>query len=166
MFRLAGAAALFALMACSQDARLPPLQDETLPPVEQSPDWEGWGEDRTDLPPGGRIGEGDVIGVILDGDEIRAALAGTTLQGCYPNGQTFAERLAADGRFFDAADDRLLGQWSVSEDTLCFSYAEAQQAGAADSCFAVSRLDDDLHFYAPDYSTYVASTRCPMRLGE
>jgi hypothetical protein len=153
------------LAGCAQDAKLPPLDPSTLPPVEETRDWEDWGEDRTDVPPGGRIDRGQVVGEVLNAAGIRQAVSGTTLNGCYPNGERFAERLAADGVFYDASGgaSTRLGEWYVGEDdTLCFRYPDRQQP----ACFAVSRSDDGLHFYQPDFSAYVASTRCPMRLGE
>lgn len=166
---LAGLSALTALAACSQDAALPPLDPSTLPPPEETRDWEEWGEDRTDVPPGGRITRADVIGALLDDREIRRAVSSTTLNGCYPNAERFAERLDADGRFYDVSgqNPQPLGEWSVGEDeTLCFRYPERREAGEPDACFAVSRSEGGLHFYQPDFSAYVASTRCPMRLGE
>ncbi|WP_183817458.1 hypothetical protein [Parvularcula dongshanensis] len=152
--------------ACAQGARLPP-PERTYPAPEPAQDWENWGDDRTDVPPGGAIRRDQVVGTILEGEALRGEVAGVTLNGCYPSGERFSERLATNGNFYNVAEaDELLGQWSVVNDRLCFRYPERAQAGEPDACFSVSQGAGGLHFYAPDLSAYVASTRCPMRLGE
>ena len=157
-----------ALAGCSSTPSLPPADQETYPEPRQARDWEEWGENRPDQPPtrgaqgtGGANGQRvQVIGTLLSSADIRRALSGQTLRGCYPNGQTFAERLASDGRFYDAASNRELGTWYVDDEALCFRYPERAEAGEPDQCFAVSREGSDLFFYARDFSAIVAATRC------
>ena len=146
------------LAACSAAPSLPPADQERYPEPQQTRDWEEWGEDRPDTPPtrgGGTGSRVEVIGTRLSGEEIRRTLAGTTLNGCYPNGERFSERLATDGRFYDANTNEALGVWSVEDDALCFDYPQQGK-----SCFPVSREGNDLFFYARDFSGIVAATRC------
>ena len=154
----------FALAACAQDATLPPIEDETFPVPEQARDWEDWGEDRPDAPPGGR--QAAVIGQMLDGADIRRALSGQTLRGCYPNGTRFVERLDEDGRFYLIGDaEEYQGRWSVEDDRLCFDYEVGPNADQPESCFPVSRQAGELYFYASDMSAIVAATVCPSNQG-
>ena len=149
---------ILALAACNSAPSLPPADQESFPAPQETRDWEAWGEDRPDTPPTSGRGAGpvQVIGTRLSGEEIRRALTGQVLNGCYPNGERFAERLAENGRFYDANDnDRELGTWSVKNDALCFDYPQQ-----GESCFPVSREGSDLFFYAQDFSGIVAATRC------
>ena len=148
------------LCACASGANLPPPQQETYPEPQASEDWDGWGEDRPDEPP---TGYATLIGSRIGADALRRRLAGQVLEGCYPDGQTFAERLAADGKFYEASgtgNGQQLGVWGFQEDMLCFQY-EGQEA----SCFVATVADGQLHFYTPDLRRYVASTRCPFEEG-
>ena len=153
------AAGALALAACSSAPSLPPADQETYPEPQQTQDWEAWGEDRPDTPPTSGRGNGQpvqIIGTRLSGEEIRRALSGRVLNGCYGNGERFAERLSENGRFYDVNDnDRELGTWSVKNDALCFDYPQQ-----GESCFPVSREGNDLFFYAQDFSGIVAATRC------
>ena len=150
------ALAALTLAACSSDPSLPPADQERYPAPQEARDWEDWGDDRPDQPPtSGRGGPVEIVGTRLSGEEIRRALSGQTLNGCYPNGERFAERLATDGRFYDAQNGQELGTWSVRDDALCFDYPQQ-----GESCFPVSREGRDLFFYARDLSGLVATTRC------
>ena len=160
---LAAMPAALLLAACGSTPSLPDPDPESYPEPEKTEDWEDWGEDRTDTPPTAGGQRAPVIGERLSSDQIRRTLSGQTLRGCYPNGENFAERLAADGKFYDAADGgTLLGEWYVDDESLCFRYPERREAGQPDSCFAVTTKDGQLHFYTQDFTGYVASTRCPM----
>lgn len=150
------------LAACSQTPRLPAPGPAGYPAPEPVEDWEDWGDQRSDVPPGGRIDEGAVIGTLLSGEEIRSAVRGETLDGCFPNESTFTEYLAPNGNFYVAdAGDEPAGRWGVKDEALCFDYPN----DAADSCFRVSRSAGGLHFYNAELTAYLASTRCPMRFG-
>ena len=161
MYRAAVATALtgcLALAACSSAPSLPPADQERYPAPQETPDWEAWGENRPDQPPTSGRGTGgpvQVIGTRLSGEDIRRTLSGQTLNGCYPNGERFSERLDQDGRFYDAQNGQQLGTWSVKSDALCFDYPQQ-----GESCFPVSREGNDLFFYAQDFSGIVAATRC------
>ena len=153
---------IMTLAACSSAPSLPPADQESFPEPQASRDWEDWGENRSDAPPtrGGTGQRVQVIGTLLSDAEIRRALSGQTLRGCYPNGETFAERLARDGRFYDAETNQELGTWYVEDEALCFRYPDRAQQGQPDQCFPVSREGNDLFFYTRDFSGIVAATRC------
>ena len=154
------------LAACAQDAVLPPVDSEEFPEPEETRDWEDWGENRSDTPPTRGGGKVDVIGTRLSGEDIRRALSGQTLRGCYPNGERFVERLADDGRFYLIGDtEEYQGRWSVEDDALCFDYEVGPNADAPKSCFPVSRNQGELYFYAADFSGIVAATVCPSNQG-
>ena len=149
------------LAACNSAPSLPPADQETYPTPQETRDWEEWGEDRPDTPPTGGGQRATLRGERLNDAGIRRALSGQTLRGCYPNGQRFAERLANDGKFYDAANgDTLLGDWYVRNDTLCFRYPDRARAGEPDGCFAVSREGGELYFYTADLTGLVAATTC------
>lgn len=156
---------LFAVAACAQDATLPPVASEDFPEPEATRDWEDWGDQRADAPPGSAGGQrAEIVGDLLGNDDIRRALSGQTLRGCYPNGERFVERLADDGRFYlVGATEEYQGQWSVDEERLCFDYEVGEQADGPPLCFPVSRQDGELYFYAQDFSGIVAATVCPSR---
>ena len=163
-FLLSTAALL--VSACAQDAVLPPVDSEQFPEPEVTEDWDEWGEDRPDQPPT-RGGQAQVIGTMLSGGEIRDALSGQTLRGCYPNGERFVERLASDGRFYLVGDrEAYQGRWSVEQDRLCFDYEVGENADAPETCFPVSRERGELYFYATDMSAIVAATVCPSYPGQ
>ena len=148
---------------CAQDASLPPIEDEQFPEPEQAKDWEDWGEDRAGGTPTRRA---EIIGTLLGNADIRRALSGQTLRGCYPNGERFVERLASDGKFYVVGDtEEYQGRWSVDEERLCFDYEVGAQADAPPSCFPVSRKSGELYFYADDFSGIVAATVCPSQQG-
>lgn len=167
MHRLLLTGTAILLVACSQNAVLPPVDQEQFPEPEQARDWEDWGEDRSDAPPTRGAGKVDVIGARLSGDDIRRALSGQVLRGCYPNGQRFVERLDADGKFYLIGDsEEYQGEWTVEDETLCFDYEVGENADAPKSCFPVSRDKGELYFYANDFSGIVAATVCPSSQGQ
>jgi hypothetical protein len=79
-----------------------------------------------------------------DGD-IRAAFAGTTIEGIYANGETFLESYMANGRIdYVEARRKLAGQWSVVNAQFCTIYDVSPTGG----CFRVARLGDNcFEFY-------------------
>jgi hypothetical protein len=81
---------------------------------------------------------------MADGD-IRAAFAGTTIEGVYATGLTFVESYAANGRIDYAETGRkLAGQWSVVNAQFCTIYDVSPTGG----CFRVTRLGDNcFEFY-------------------
>lgn len=159
--------AAFLLASCAQDAMLPPVDSEEFPEPEETRDWEDWGENRPDQPPTRGGGQAQVIGEMLDTGEIRAALSGQTLRGCYPDGTRFVERLASDGRFYLLGEtEEYQGRWSAENDRLCFDYEVGENADGAPLCFPVSRERGELYFYAQDMSGIVAATVCPSNQGQ
>ena len=155
------AAAVILVAGCAQDATLPPVSAEEFPEPEATKDWEDWGEDRQDRAPTRRA---EIVGDLLGNDDIRRALSGQTLRGCYPDGTRFVERLADDGRFYLVGDtEAYQGRWSVDEERLCFDYEVGPQADGPPVCFPVSRQGGELYFYAEDFSRIVAATICPSQ---
>lgn len=128
-----------------------PRAEAGRPDVEPVKDWENWGREENRAARAAQI-PGDV----LTGAQISAALGGEVLRGCYPNGTPFAEYLATNGNFYDAANNNAqLGTWQVAEDALCFTYPQQGQ-----SCFAVFRRGSAYDFYTTDLADKVASTDC------
>jgi hypothetical protein len=72
--------------------------------------------------------------------DIRAAFAGTTIEGVYASGETFVESYMANGRInYVEARRQLTGQWSVVNAQFCTIYDVSSTGG----CFRVSRLGDN-----------------------
>lgn len=154
---LAACTTLFLMIGCAQRMpTLPNLSSEPLPPVEDTEDWENWGPEVNKQQRAAAI-EGDR----LTTEQITQAFQGRVMRGCYPNGESFAETLAEDGRFYDSQDNgRLLGTWAARNAQLCFRYPARAQAGEPDACFAVVRVANRYDFYSPDLEQKVASTGC------
>lgn len=71
--------------------------------------------------------------------EIRAFLAGTTIDGDYVDGRTFTESYDLEGRlkYHEPADNRnWTGDWSVTNDRFCTIYDVSGTGG----CFRVRRI--------------------------
>jgi hypothetical protein len=149
---LTAAALIVALVGCAAGPQLPPPVDDAPRPVEETRDYDNWGREENRA-----AREAEIDGRRLGDAEIDQAFRGRVLRGCYPSGDAFAEYLAEDGKFYDAANNNaLLGQWGVQDDMLCFQYQSQQ--GAA--CFAVFAQNGTYDFYSADLSAEVASTAC------
>jgi hypothetical protein len=69
--------------------------------------------------------------------DIRAAFAGTTIEGIYSNGETFNESYLASGRIdYVEAKRQMVGHWSVVNAQFCTIYDSSPTGG----CFRVARL--------------------------
>jgi hypothetical protein len=77
--------------------------------------------------------------------DIRAAFAGSTIEGIYSNQVTFVESYAANGRIdYVEAHRKMSGQWSVINAQFCTIYDVSPTGG----CFRVVRLGDNcFEFY-------------------
>lgn len=96
----------------------------------------------------------------LSDAELRAALSGASLSGCFTDGATWSERTGADGVVYDmAAGGVATGVWSVADGEVCYVYAGAP-LDMARQCFEVARRDAHLDFYAAGSDVLVASTDC------
>jgi hypothetical protein len=69
--------------------------------------------------------------------DIKAAFAGTTIEGVYSNGETFDESYMANGRIdYVEARRKLSGHWSVVNAQFCTIYDTSPTGG----CFRVTRI--------------------------
>lgn len=137
-----------ALASCGSNP--PPMEDTAnLPPVEQAQDWENWSKD-------GNLAR-RVEGTPLTGEAITARLVGGTLSGCYPSGETFAERLTDNGQVLEAGTGRLLAKYQIQNDYLCFAYPNQQPA-----CYTVTEKAGVLYFYTAGGFRLVAASTCPI----
>jgi hypothetical protein len=141
-----------ALLLASCGGTPPPLNPAELPPVERTEDWEDWNREANLAK--------RLEGYPLNTAAIEAAFRDKTIQGCYPNGERFAERLGTDGRFYDARTGNALGQYAIQQDQLCFAYPDNRQA-----CFLVSEDDGRFFFYLPGGYRLAAATTCPIPPG-
>jgi hypothetical protein len=116
--------------------------------VEETEDWEGWSKEENLAR--------RLEGTPLQTAAIEQAFKGQVLQGCYRNGERFAERLDDDGRFYDANTGGVLGQYAITQDRLCFAYPDNRQA-----CFLVSERSGRYYFYSRGYRL-AAATLCPI----
>lgn len=99
--------------------------------------------------------------VMLNDEALLVAFTGRVMRGCYPSGETFAEVLGEDGRFYDVLRNyAVLGSWHVDHNELCFAYPERAAAGKEDSCFVVLKAGNGYDFYTKDLGEKVASTKC------
>ena len=78
-------------------------------------------------------------------EEIKAAFAGTTIDGHYRSGRTFTERYGADMRLEYRERGRLTaGHWSLQAGTFCTIYDVDPTGG----CYRVARHGDNCYeFY-------------------
>lgn len=73
----------------------------------------------------------------LSDADIRAALAGKTIEGRYADGTAFTENYGDDGRLWYLESGRkIFGRWSVTAGTLCTIYDIDPTGG----CFRVSKV--------------------------
>ena len=81
----------------------------------------------------------------MSDSDIRAAFAGTTIEGVYGSGEKFVESYLANGRIdYVEARRKLAGQWSVVNAQFCTIYDVSPTGG----CFRVVRLGDNcFEFY-------------------
>lgn len=77
--------------------------------------------------------------------ELRSAFAGTTIEGIYRDGRTFAEVYHADGRLnYDEGSRHITGHWSVVSGTFCTIYDSSASGG----CFRVHQISGNcFEFY-------------------
>ncbi|MEM9989692.1 MAG: hypothetical protein AAF723_09265 [Pseudomonadota bacterium] len=139
------------LFACvSRDQGQLPIEPQDISPVEavkEDPLREGHQQKAAAL--GGKL---------LTTQDIEKAFRGRILRGCYPNGDSFAQTLAEDGRFYDVnVSHAYQGLWMVRDAQICFDYNEPDPS---ESCFAVLKVDRIYDFYTTDLNMKVASTRC------
>jgi hypothetical protein len=87
--------------------------------------------------------------------EIRAALAGQTIDGRYPEGETFTETYEAGGKVrYRDGRHTTAGRWSIIEGTLCTIYDNDPTGG----CFRVQRTSANcFEFYFVARTEYEAS---------
>ncbi|GGY49288.1 hypothetical protein [Parvularcula lutaonensis] len=143
----------FGALALAACGGTPVLDDpSTLPPVEETKDWEDWGKEEN-------IAR-RVEGVPLSGNAITARLVGTELTGCYPSGESFAERLTENGDVVEPGTGRLLAKYKVQNDYLCFQYPNQQPA-----CYTVTDKGGTLYFYTAGGYRLVAASTCPIPPG-
>ncbi|MEM6648781.1 MAG: hypothetical protein AAF603_00865 [Pseudomonadota bacterium] len=142
------------LFACvSRDQGQLPIEPQDISPVEAvKEDPLGEGKQQKAVALGGKL---------LTTQDIEEAFRGRILRGCYPNGESFAQTLVEDGRFYDVnQNNRFMGTWAGRNAQLCFRYEERVQAGEPDVCFAVLKVQNEYDFYTSDLNRKVASTRC------
>lgn len=124
--------------------------------IQKPKDWEDWGPGKNPSAP-----TEAVKGARLNSQQIKSTFEDKVLRGCYPNGDKFAEALAANGKFYDALNNNAeLGQWGTKDNQLCFRYPERASQNLPDSCFVVMKDGATYNFYMPDMSSKVASTAC------
>ncbi|MEM9839329.1 MAG: hypothetical protein AAF830_09265 [Pseudomonadota bacterium] len=127
----------------------PPLDPATLPPTEETRDWDGWSKEENLA--------GRVKGQPMSSSDIERRLIGRVLSGCYPNGDTFSEILGEDGVVRDPRSGDALAQYQIRADQLCFAYPNRPPA-----CYTVSSDRRGLYFYRAGGFGLVASTSCPI----
>ncbi|MGV6820879.1 MAG: hypothetical protein ACWA5T_10345 [Parvularcula sp.] len=153
---VAAAVTVSLLAACATGQRLPDPEPVDQSKIEKTEDWKDWGPEQN-----AKKREAAIAGTRQSASEVKSVFAGRVLRGCYPNGQTFAEYLATDGKFYDAANNnKELGAWGMKQDLLCFRYPERAAQNLPDSCFAIFKNAAGYDFYTEDLSSKVASTTC------
>ena len=130
----------------------PPIDPSTLPPVQKTENWQGWGPEENLA--------ARVEGRPLSGDQVRSRIVGRVVSGCYPNGDRFSEILGDDGVVRDPRSGEALARYQVQGNRLCFAYPNRQPA-----CYTVSSDARGLYFYRAGGTSLVASTACPIREG-
>ena len=88
--------------------------------------------------------------------EIRAELAGRTIDGKYPDGDAFTETYEAGGRVhYEEGEHSTAGRWSITEGTLCTIYDNDPTGG----CFRVLKTGSNcFEFYFVARNEYQASS--------
>ncbi|NNU16828.1 hypothetical protein HK107_10910 [Parvularcula sp. ZS-1/3] len=148
MIRFAVLALPFALAACAGVSGMP-VEDDDLPPVQRSENWKDWGREENVAR--------RVSGTPLGTEALKARLVGNVLSGCYPNEQTFSERLTTDGNVIEAGTGKQLAKYAIQSDQLCFQYPNQPVA-----CYTVTEDRDRLLFYSAGGFRLVAATGCPF----
>lgn len=151
MLRLSALALPFALAACAGVSGMP-VENNNLPPVEKSENWKDWGREQNIA----RRVSGEPLGM----EALKARLVGNVLSGCYPNGQTFSERLTTDGHVIEAGTGKQLAKYVIQNDELCFQYPNQPVA-----CYSVTEDRGRLLFYSAGGFRLVAATGCPFPKG-
>ncbi|MEM1380869.1 MAG: hypothetical protein AAGH41_09615 [Pseudomonadota bacterium] len=147
--RLLFALPVLGLGACAGTP--PPLDVATLPPTEETKDWDGWGKDENLA--------ARVQGQPMSGDAIKARLTGRVLSGCYASGNAFSEILGNDGVVRAPQTGDPLAKYQIQGDKLCFAYPSQSQ-----QCYTVSADPKGLYFYTAGGFDLVAATACPIPL--
>lgn len=142
----------FVLLAACMGGSPPPIDPTGLPPTERTEDWEDWGPDQNIAR---RVTGRPILGPLL-----KSRLEGSTISGCYTNGETFSERLSTDGNVIIAGTGERVAKYKVTEDNLCFQYPDQPVA-----CYTVTEEDGVLYFYTNGGYRLAAATTCPIPPG-
>jgi hypothetical protein len=89
----------------------------------------------------------------LTDDELREVFTDRELNGCYPNGESWAERTARDGALYDNLQGgALVGEWWVADGQICYFYPELYASREDAPCWEVIRQDGAYYFFFPGTS--------------
>jgi hypothetical protein len=125
-------------------AMLPPLaahaQDAPLP---------------ADIPPPPPLDQ------LMTDDELTQAFTGADLEGCYPDGNIWAERTATDGTLYDLLRRGVaVGEWWVEDRQICYFYSGEETEAQGIFCWNVLRQRDEYYFLAPGTGLVGGTTDC------
>ena len=89
----------------------------------------------------------DASAPTLTGDEIKDAIAGSTLRATVLGGDVYEEYFAVDGSMTMTGDDGVYdGVWYIVDDTICMELSFPSNGG----CWRVTLDGDDITLIGPD----------------